>query len=99
MAASRAGRTSLCIEARRPSACESSFLCFLRAATPRFTRDILRAPFLEVRQQLADELEVALGHERLARVPALAGRRLVLVQVAFEGLRPRELPAPGELEA
>src|SRR5712691_5454689 len=98
MAASRAGRTSLCFEARRPSACASSFLCFLRAATPRLTRDIPSRSFLEVRQQLADELEVALGHEPLALVTTLAGRRLVLVQVAFECLRPRQAPAPGELE-
>src|SRR5439155_3791181 len=94
-----AGRASLCFEARRPSACESSFLCFLCAATPRFTRDIGSAPYLEVRQQLADELEIALGDERLARVTAFPGRALVLVEVALVRLRPPELAATGEFEA
>src|SRR5207253_509605 len=97
IAASRAGRTSLCLDARRPSACVRSFLCFLCAATPRFTRDI-RCPPLDPRQQLADEFEVALGHECFAGVPALARRALVLVQVTLERLRPHETTASGDPE-
>src|ERR1700741_2055085 len=90
IAASRAGRTSFRFVARRPSAALRSRLCFLCAATPRFTRDICL--LLVVGQELANELDVALRHERLTLVPALAPRRLVLGQLPFVRLHPRELP-------
>ncbi len=41
---------------------------------------------LEVRQQLADELEIAIRDEAFARVAPFALRRLVLVEVALVGL-------------
>src|SRR3990170_1591059 len=110
-AASLAGRTSLCFAPRRPSASLRTFLCFLWAATPRFTRAMCvpfvrprpasparPSPYSQMREELTDEREGALRHRRLALVPALAGRRLVLVQVALVGLGPAELPPPGYLE-
>src|SRR6266851_8317091 len=87
---------SLRFVARRPSAACRSFLCFLCAATPRFTRDIRLS--LEVWQELANELQIALRDERLALVPALARRRLVRVEVALVGLHAREAALPGHAE-
>src|SRR5438132_64939 len=54
---------------------------------------------LQVRQQLADELHVARRDERLPRVPALAPRRLVLIQVAFVRLHARQLSGARGAEA
>src|SRR4029077_12062212 len=56
------------------------------------------APYLQVRQQLADELQVALRHECLTCVTALPRRRFVLVEVALVGLGATETAGPGELE-
>src|SRR5438552_8254949 len=89
---------SLRFAPRRPSASWRSFLCFLCAATPRFTRDISFRP-LEVRQQLAHLLEVGPVDEALACVATLALRRFVRVQVALEGLGPGDLARSGLLES
>src|SRR2546428_12043086 len=57
------------------------------------------APYLQVRQQFAHELQVALGDECLAGVTALSRGGLVLVQLAFVRLRTTEAAGPGELQA
>src|SRR5690349_8867384 len=110
---SRAVLISLCRAPQWPSVRLRTFLCFLRAVTPRLTRGIAllhprplrhglrgaRVRLDAVGQQLLHLERIALGHDRRLAQRAVAGRILLAAILGAGGFHVHELAGPGGAHA